>query len=147
MKILTRTVYKAFDGTEFESKEECQKHEQLSKDVSLIMSILSPLPKQKDCGFANGEGYIQHDKVMFDRVKIQLLELMKKHIKSDWIQQFIDDPTIHSSCVGRLLDDYIELEPLRIAWCRIGCTDFKYREWGQRYYAEHPEERTNKQLN
>jgi hypothetical protein len=147
MKTLTRTIYKAVDGTESESKEKCLKHEQLSDDVSLIMSILSPLPKQKDCSFANGEGFIQHDKYYFDRVKIQLLKLMKKHINSDWIQQSIDNPTIHSSWVGRLLDDYRELEPLRRAWCRISCTDFKYREWGQGYYAEHPEKGTNKQLN
>ena len=147
MKILTRTVYKAVDGAEFDNKEECIKYEELIKAVNSIMSKLPPKPKDDTCSFSNGEGYIQHSDINFNKVRLELLELMRLHIKSDWIQQNIDDSTIHSSWIGCLLDENREVEPIRRAWFRISCTDSKYREWGQGYYAEHPEKGNHIKLN
>ena len=136
MKVITK--FKAVDGTEFNSENECLEYENLIKKVDNIMKALPPLPKDDGCRFSNGEGFVQHNKTNLRKVQINLLELMKKHIDHKWIQQTIDDENVHPSYVGRLIDDY-GIRPLNKAWYRFMCIDKLGREWGQPYFASNPE--------
>jgi hypothetical protein len=136
MKAITK--YKAVDGTEFSTEKQCLDYEKLIKNIEVIMSELPVIPK-KSMDFVNGHGYIQHDKKILRKVQVKLLELMKKYMKHEWIQQTIDDESIHPSYVGRLVSDS-GISPFYHAWSRFSCVDKNSREWGQPYYASHPEE-------
>jgi hypothetical protein len=130
--------FKAIDGKEFSSEKECLKYELLIERVNEIMATLPSIPKDDDFDFPNGGGYIQHKKETLRKAQISLLELCKEYIDHHWIQQSIDDENIHTSWVGRLLDDY-GIRPLQNAWYRFSCIDHLYREWGQPYFASNPE--------
>jgi len=136
------TKFKAIDGTEFSNKEECLKYELLIERVNNIMALLPPLPKDDGCNFSNGSGYVKHNKATLRNAQIQLLEICKEYIDHKWIQQTIDDETMHSSYVGRLLSDY-GIRPLNDAWYRFSCVDDQYREWGQPYFATNPDKGTD----
>lgn len=139
----TITKFKAIDGKEFTDKQECIKYELL---IDRVNSIMNTLPKRPDsCDFSNGSGYLQHNEITLRNTKISLLTICKEYIDHKWIQQSIDDDTIHPSWVGRLLDDY-GIRPLNHAWYRFQCIDSKYREWGQPYFASNPEKATQKCL-
>lgn len=144
MEIITK--FKAIDGKEFTSKKECLKYESLIGEVDRIMSLLPSTHKDDDCSFANGEGFIQHDKAKLRKAQVEILELCKEYIDHKWIQQTINDESVHLSYVGRLLNDY-DIRPLRNAWFRFMCIDKNQREWGQPYYANNPENGKQIQLN
>ena len=110
------------------------------------MALLSPTPKDDGCSFANGDGYIKHDKAKLRNAQIQILKLCKERIDHKWIQQTIEDESVHPSYVGRLIDDY-NIRPLNKAWFRFMCVDNQNREWGQPYYANNPEKGKQVQLN
>lgn len=144
MEVITK--YKAIDGKEFNTDLECLDHELLIKKVDEIMSPLHPIPKDDGCVFANGGGYIQHDKKILILVRRSLLELCKTYVDHKWIQQTIDDESVDASWVSRLLGDY-GINPLYMAWNRFSCIDKNQREWGQPYYANNPEKAKQIQLN
>ena len=134
----TITKFKAIDGKEFDTEKECVEYENLIETVKTIMSKLKEKPNS--CDFSNGSGYIQQNQSDLKIVKIQLLELCKKYIDHKWIQQTIDDDTVHLSYAGRLISEYSNLRPIDFAWSRLMCVDSQFREWGQPYFATHPEE-------
>lgn len=137
----TITKFQAIDGVEFYTDSECLNYERLICAVENIMGELEQPPDDKDCKFANGDGFIQHDKVTLSRVRIDLLKEIKKHIDHKWVQQSIDDESIHPSWVARLISDY-NIRPLSNAWYRFQCIDVRGREWGQPYFANNPEKAT-----
>ena len=140
----TITKYKAIDGLEFESKKQCVEHEILIEKVDKIMSKLEAHPKEDNCDYANGSGFIQQDESTVKKVRLELLKLIKTKIKHKWIQQSIDDDTIHPSYVGRIVHGNA---PFSKAWYRFMCIDKDYREWGQGYFALHPNEGKQVKLN
>ncbi len=132
--------YNAIDNTLFDTKKECLKYEALLKKVNIIMILLSPTPKGDNCSFINGGGFLQHDEMNVKKVKREILKLCKGYNNHEWIQKTIDDETTHPSYVGRLLDGSKNFKPLDRAWSRFMCIDKLYREWGQIYFAEHPDQ-------
>ena len=132
------TKFQANDGTEFYHSENCIKYELLIENVKTIMSKLKPIPDS--CDFSNGSGYVQHEKEQLKTAKIALLEISKEYIDHKWIQQSIDDDSVHLSYAGRLISEYSDLRPVYKAWNRLMCVDSQFREWGQPYFATHPEE-------
>lgn len=136
--------FKAIDGVEFTDEQECIKYELL---IDRVNSIMNTLPKHPDsCDFANGNGYLQHDKTSLRNAKIAILTICKEYIDHQWIQQSIDDDTVHPSWVGRLLSDY-GIRPLDRAWNRFYCIDSELREWGQPYFALNPQKGTQNRIN
>lgn len=110
------------------------------------MDIINRLgSKPESCDFSNGCGYIQHKKETFLSVRNDLLELAKFYIDHKWIQEAIDRQTVHSSYAHRLIGELSNIS-LNKAWYRIHCTDSRYREWGQPYYADHPESGTQQEI-
>lgn len=129
--------YEANDGTEFNSEAACMRHEALCTEIDEVMSSLPRRPKDNDCSFANGHGYIQHDAETFWAVRDALLRIGRRLSKHNWIDTALADRTVHPSWCARLFDDISS--PLANAWSRILCTDNDLREWGQPFFAYNPD--------
>lgn len=128
--------FKANDGTEFMDKQECADYELLIDRVNSIMNTLPKPPSSRE--FLNGCGYLQHDKLKLRNAKVSLLVLCQEYTNHRWVQQTMDDETVHPSWVARVLGDY-GIRPLERAWYRFQCIDSLYREWGQPYFANNPD--------
>ena len=135
------TKYLADDGTEFNTEIEAVNHDALCLEIKEVMS---DLPKRPENGrkFESGKGFIQHKPHVFFGVRHALLAIGKRYIDHGWIDQAIKDCDIHPSWVLRLFDE--QCRPLSRAWYRFMCTDNKLREWGQPYFADHPDEASGK---
>lgn len=131
--------YQAKDGKEFDNSDNCKKYESLIDEVKAIMQKLPPIPEMNGCDFENGYGYVQHTEAEFNEVKNDLLNIAERMVKHKWIEQTRNDKTVHLSWVARLIGEYGSLLPLSKAWDRLLCVDSELREWGQPYFAEHPE--------
>lgn len=139
-------IYIAEDGRRFDDKEKCQKYDKALIEIKEIMSLLVPKEKydDKNCDFSNGEGYIQQDKKIIDEVVSRLCYAIERYHKfSEWAGWKPEYGL--GGMLGRYLDDGDS--PFYRAWCRWACIDKSGREWGQPYYALHPEEGKQKQLN
>ena len=144
MEIITK--YKAVDGKEFNREIECIKYESLIETVKKIMNVLSPVPKDDNCSFGNGHGYLQHDSEVVWGAKYQILELLKGYTDHKWLQDTIDNENTHPSYVGRIIDE-LNLSPINSAWYRFSCIDKDNREWGQPFYANNPDKGEQIKLN
>jgi hypothetical protein len=129
--------YKAIDGREFITMKDCTDYELLIDRVETIMSRLPKLPKNDECDFANGHGYIQHDKEILLSVWNNLLEEFKSKIDHKWLDESKDMKS-HPSWVSRLVGDY-GIAPYERAWYRMHCVDKECREFGQPFYATNPD--------
>lgn len=136
--------YVAIDHKEFTSQLECENYEKLIERVNLIMAKLPMAVKEID--FSNGSGYLLHPISTIKEVRNEILELCKKYIDHNWIQQTIDDYNVDPSCVARILSDY-NINPLSKAWYRFQCIDKDGKEWCQPYYVTHQDEAKQVQLN
>lgn len=146
MRSETITRYISDDGNTFYDEVSCRKHELLLAEVGAIMARLPSLPDNEDYKFGNGGGYIQHDVETFMSVRRQLLELANTIEPHKWFTDAIEKGLdVHASWPGRLISDMGG--PLNKAWYRIMCVDKLFREWGQPYYAEHPNEGEQIRLN
>jgi len=144
-KMKTITKYIADDKREFTNEADCVDHEWNCVHVESIMMGLPP--SIDDTKFSNGSGYIQHDRESLLEVRNKFLEFVKRYTKHEWIQQSIDKGfDAHPSWVGRILS---ESAPSSIAkhWYRFSCIDKDLREWGQPYYADHPNDAKQVRLN
>jgi len=121
--------YRSLDGRVFGTQEACLAQDKIVLRVKEIMIGLQDLPKEDSCRFANGEGYIQQDKKIVDKARIELTEYSNtvfdiKHKASfGWIGRYFDDSGNST---------------LYHAWGRLSHIDHLYREWGQGYYAVNP---------
>lgn len=140
MKVITK--YQADDGTEFNSKLDCMKHEVLCEKIQQIMALLPKRPD--DMEFANGHGYVQHAEKSVIQFRNRLLALMDGQIDHPWVGETRQGKA-HPSYLARLLDD--SASPLGAAWNRLLMIDKKFREWGQPYYAMHPDRGEQTRLN
>ena len=134
MKEVTR--FEAFDGETFDTKLECSTHEKRENAIKKTMSELASRPK--DSNFSNGDGYVQQDRVKVEKAMIEI-------VKISGIEQspeFRKNPfACRHGIIGRYLCDGADSGSCYSAWGRFMCMDEEYREWGQPYFAVHPEER------
>jgi len=137
--------YIANDGKEFKVESECLEYDKLIEWCNNLMSVLPELPKNDGCRFANGQGYIQHNKEIFDKFKTDVLLKAQDYIDHKWISETLHGDA-HPSFAGKLIYES-GLDPLYSAWCRVQNTDKNYREYGQMYYAVNPNQSTGGQIN
>lgn len=139
MKI--KNKYVAIDNREFDSEEECLKHEQLLKSIEDIMDKMPAKPKDDGCSFANGHGYLQHDLASLRAAKDAIFDIWNgpENVKEG--AKKASGPTI----IGRYLDD--SGSPLYEPYMRLACVDSQGWEWGQAYYSLHPEKAEHIRLN
>ena len=89
--------FKAIDGKLFKSENDCIKYEKVLHETEDIMVNFGKKPKDDGCKFANGGGYIQHNKEYVENARQNLLKLSKKtlNIKEDisfyWLGRYLDD--------------------------------------------------------
>lgn len=136
--------YRAIDGKEFLSEEDCVDHENAIKEISLIMVELVPRPS--DISFANGTGYIQHQAGDALRARRKLLEFAAKRVSHHWIQESLDNENIHPSYAARIIGE-IGIKKLEKAWNRFKCMTTDFREFGQPYFRDNPEQAKNFRIN
>jgi hypothetical protein len=111
--------------------------ETLEKRIANVMSQIPDKPNTTN--FENGGGYIQHNKKALEKVKLELLEICRYFIDHSWIEE-----TIVNNLDARLLSDSM-YPSLDRAWYRLCCVDFSnYREYGQQFFALHPEKAKQK---
>ena len=134
MEIITK--FKAIDGKEFKSKNECLLHDKLIEEVNEIMSVLRSRPKHNHYSFDRGTGFIQHKIEIVRKVKLQLLKLSQKYLRHDWIQEAIDNENMSALRNAYLFGEY-DIMPLYRAWDRFTCIDNNGREWAQAYDVNH----------
>jgi len=133
----TITKYIAYDKSEFTDEAACLEYERKCRIADDIISGLRTRPE--GCDFSNGTGYIQHDPETFKTVRRELVEQANTEYPHKWLQAELDGQEVHPSWAARIIGECCT-DRLYKAWYRILCTDSKFREWGQPYYAEHPEE-------
>ncbi len=132
--------YVADDGAEFTTETKCAEYEALCAEIAAVVGKLKPIPKDDGCRFANGGGFIQQDEATFREVRRGLLLIAQRVCPMKWIDESLADETVHASWAGRIIGE--SSRPLSSAWNRIHCTDGTFREWGQPYYAMHPDQGT-----
>lgn len=137
MKAITK--FQAYNGTEFTDAEECALYEAKCASADAVIALLPPQPELPGCGFNNGGGYLQHDPVTFKAARRALLELALKEQDHPWLHDSIAKEDTHPSYAYRIISECCTKQ-LNDAWYRIACTDRFFREWGQPYYRDHPEE-------
>jgi hypothetical protein len=141
----------AEDGAEFNSREACDEYERLCADVQEVLSKLPKIPDLPECSFENGGGYLQHSEETIKPARDDILHLALKNgvggtSIEKWITAMLNGEDVHASWPGRAIDECCPA-PLRRAWYRFMCMDSQWREWGQPYYANHPEEAKQIRLN
>jgi len=133
MKTLTRMIYQAGDGTEFNVRHQCERYE---AELAAVAPIMARLPKND---LPHGKCK-QHDREVLLQVKRDLFALVLAKMGREfpgWRKWNADD--VHPmSIVGRVLDDYGGA--LAKAWSRLAFFNFDNgREYDQPFYANHPD--------
>lgn len=138
--------YQSEDGELFNSELDCINYENLISAIEGIDSRLPKLPKKDNSNFSNGEDYLQHDSEIIKKAMIDLLKI------SDISKEYWNEPEFLNSpfdcrfgIIGRIIGD--SDSPIHSLWFRFMCMDDNYREYGQPYYALHPEKSTGICLN
>jgi len=141
MQVVTR--YKANDGSEWQSEDDCKSRDSMIAEVALAMSTLKATPT--DC---NWKGYVQQDANTVKRCKETLFAIANREgVLKWWIDRQKQEHgktdadlicNTHASWFGRMLDG--GHDPLGRAYSRLCAIDADSREWNQPYYAMNPGE-------
>lgn len=141
MKI--KTYYIADDNTEHETMEQAKDHNIFIADIAKAIEPLGKRYKGQYCDYENGSGYVQHNPISVLEAKKNIIAICKIKVP----HKIWDYPAgeIHPhSFACRLLSERNSF--LYAAWRRFMMIDEQGREWGQPYYASHPEAATMKEL-
>lgn len=151
MREITVTKYVADDGVQFNDYDECLKYEITCDKVNFIMGGLQS--KSFNINFANGHGFIQQTKLQVVAAMGSLLFVVKSYIPDHKsvdlaIEQSLAGEFVspHTTIVSRLIDEMCP-RVVQDAWHRFACMDVDFREWGQPYFALHPDIGEHIQLN
>ena len=115
MKAITQ--YQADDGSIWSSEDKATDRDSLIARVQKAMTPIGPPLVDVKCRFANGHGYIQHSPRAVAQTRANLMPITKERLK--W---------------------WGAHDPLAAAWTRMSCIDKQFREWGQPFFANHPDE-------
>ena len=128
------TIYKAIDGTRFDSKADCEYYESICKNVSDIMARLRPSEEVSSCIA------IRQDIDVVKEVKQDFFLVCAEAIPSfsQWFKE-VADGTRHISHAGRILSDYSKDFPILYAtYFRLECiSETSGIEYEQPYFANH----------
>lgn len=128
------TIYKAVDGTRFDSKADCEYYESIYKNVSNIMARLRPNNK------VSNKVAIRQDSDIVREVMQDFFLICAEVIPSfkDMFMQVAYSER-HISHAGRILSDYSNRFPiLYYAYYRIECINqISGVEYEQPYFANH----------
>lgn len=126
--------FSANDGRLFDSEIECLNYEKFLFDVQSTMDLLKKRPDNNK--FSNGEGYIQQNKETIEAAMIKIVELSGLDKMREWNDFYKDPFNCRNGIIGRYISESC-YPVLSMAWYRFQCMDFRFREWGQPYFASH----------
>lgn len=130
-------TYQTDDGCIFSTLVEAEKYDVLLQTCNEIEAKLMTTPED-DMDFANGTGWIQHPKGSKITLGMNLLNLTNKHFNTSYINlDGMAKKIIHSSrvsCLNHLFNRYT-------------CISNDDREFGQIFFAEHPNKAKGGQIN
>lgn len=136
MKIIQQ--YQSEDGKIFNNEQECEKYEVI---LAKVNKILSDMPcGEKIDRFTNGRGYIQHSADVVQSLKESIVELANEYFNPK------DNYKYFNYYLSRCIDDS-NMKCLSKMSYKIMCIDEDNREWGQPYFAAHPNEAEQIRLN
>jgi len=128
------TIYKAVDGTRFDSKGDCEYYESVIDNVNNIMSRLRPNDE------ISSNVAIRQDSDVVKEVK-QDFFLLCSEVISSFKQLFseVANRIRHISHAGRILSDYSNYFPILYAtYFRLECiSETSGIEYEQPYFANH----------
>jgi hypothetical protein len=136
----TITQYQAEDGRIFNNKAECLNHDAVLRNIDFVMHRMPKRPQTSE--FENGDGYIQHNPQTVELVKNALIDMWQGE------ENFKLESRAHParySILGRIFSECNS--PLAVPWQRLCCIDDHYREWGQPFFALHPDKGNQIRLN
>lgn len=134
------TKIQSVDGKLFDNEADCIKHEKMIEEIDVIIQTLNPVPN--DCNFKNGDGYVQQDIKTVAKAMIRIVEAAGIKKKPE----FIENPfACRFGVIGRIICDSDNAQ-LWHSWSRFMNIDNLGREWGQSFFARHPEEGKKKDL-
>ncbi len=132
--------WEANDGSIWKYEKDAKARDSLIKSMSWFDKLLPPA-KDETCRFSTGHGFVQRNASVVKKAKEKLIMLTEKQIpewfKTQREKHKTDFTKVHSSWFLRMIEG--NAPPLSHAWLRLGCIDDRYREWGQPYYASHPD--------
>jgi hypothetical protein len=139
----TITIYRADDGSTFESARDCKAYEQLVRMVQAIESRLVPVPVETESTkFGNGEWYVQQSVDTYPEIQKDFLDLTVSHL-GEYVRAYITSAReaeigqAGNVILGRILGD-LKIDCLSRFWARLGRIDSSGREWGQLYFVRNP---------
>lgn len=112
---MTVTRYQTSDGALFEREQDAIARMDELEARDAVEALLRPLPSDDGCAFANGDGFVQQT----TKAILALSEYVYKHGG-------------HRSASEHPVASKLQY--------RLHCIDKLGREWGQPYYAAHPED-------
>ena len=124
----------ASDGSEYLTEQEAIHRERLLDELNFIESLLPEHPHTTE--FSNGGGYIQHDPKRVTQAKMMLYKLACTKMS------VLTNYKLETYAFSRYLSDNTSMGVFyslysRLVYCMN--TDL-WREYGQGYYATHPDE-------
>lgn len=136
MKEITKTIYVAIDGREFDSEKEALTHEEKIQEAGRILDILPPAIKE----FTDPETqFLQHDPAVFEKFRAEMLLFGRRYVHYPQTKDLFAHCLKHNHPYFplRVAEDalYFGVLAYQTACYRIHCTDMKYREWQQPYFA------------
>ena len=140
--MLAVTRYQANDGSIWREAEKAAQRDELLEQLKRLDNILPKGDFADTCNFSNGSGYIQHGIRSVREAHLFLVDLTRPHLeysmqKVEQEKEKFDWSTAGPQWFCRMLDG--GCAPLERAWSRLCNIDYLMREWGQMYYALHPE--------
>lgn len=143
MKAITK--YVSNDGREFMDEQSCLKHEALKLRIKEIISQLYDIPD--NTGFSNGSGYVQQNKYVVEKVKNEIIDLIKENSNDKEYQKTIELHRNSKPRLGWISYCLSDNSPFNNCWHRLMCMDDDFKEWGQPYFAMNPEQGTQIRIN
>lgn len=139
MKVIQQ--FESLCGKIFNTAEECIRYENISKQVNNILNTLeNPDKYNQECQFSNGKGFIQHPHGTRDMLEKEIVRL-----SNEWFNN--EEPFINFNYyLGRCINDS-NVSCLNKLSYKLMCIDKLEREYGQPYYASHPNEIKGGRLN
>lgn len=128
------TIYEAGDGQRFNTADACAKYEELSRAVADVMSVLGPRPQ------LSHTGYKQQSRSACLAAKEALVHIARGRWPGDTVWQNPSDKIHVMGIAGRIASESGDA-CFALAWNRLCCINWEnFREYGQPYFAMHPEE-------
>jgi hypothetical protein len=136
----TKTIYVADDGVEFTDFTSCANYKELCEIVDFYMRQLPKAPNTSS--FQAGKGYIQHDIATVKLVRNKIIKFLHQACGGTFNLESATNGVLHPSYIS-YHSDHIKEKCLKNAWYRFQCMTEEFKEYGQPYFCNNPDQAKN----